>query len=60
MHNLCYVCLANYLEFCFHDWQFYDAESRPTLAYRWQNITNITGSMTGRYMTYTNVFDCIT
>jgi hypothetical protein len=60
MHNLYYVCLANHLEFYFQDWQFDDEESQPTLAYRWQNITNVTGTVIGRYMMYTNVFDYIT
>jgi len=54
------VCLANHLEFYLQDWQFDDAESRPTVAYRWKNITNLAGSVAGRYMMYTNAFDCIT
>jgi hypothetical protein len=38
---------------------FEDAESQPLLDFRWTRITNITGTIQGRYMTYSNVFDCI-
>jgi hypothetical protein len=34
--------------------------SQPILGYRSTNIMNITGTLNSLYMTYTNVFDCIT
>jgi hypothetical protein len=60
MHILCYLCLANNLKYNFQSWLFEDAKSQPLLGYRWTRITNVTGTIQGRYMAYSNAFDCIT
>jgi hypothetical protein len=53
-------CLANNLKFNLQPWPFNDSASRPLLGYRWSKITHLTGTIEGRYMTYSNAFDCIT
>jgi hypothetical protein len=63
LFSLCIIdtnCVLLIIWNFFQRYPFDDAESRPTLAYRWQNITNVTCTLTGHYMTYTNVFECIT
>jgi hypothetical protein len=52
--------LGKILKFNFQAWPFEDAESRPLLGYCWMRITNVIGTVEGHYMTYSNVFDCIT
>jgi hypothetical protein len=53
--------LANNLEFTLQLWPFDDDDttSRPLLGHRWSKITHLTGTIEGRYMTYSNAFDCI-
>jgi hypothetical protein len=41
-------------------WPFNDVESWPLLGYRWLRITHLTGTVEGRYMTYSNAFVWIT
>jgi hypothetical protein len=41
-------------------WPFEDDESQPLLGYHWLRITHVTGTIKGRYMMYSNAFDCIT
>jgi hypothetical protein len=53
-------CLPNNLKFNLQLLLFIDAASRPLLGYRWSAITHLTGTIEGRYMTYSNMFDCIT
>jgi hypothetical protein len=53
-------CLLNNLKFNLQSWPFNDAASRPLLGYRWSSIMHLTGTVEGRYMTYSNAFDCIT
>jgi hypothetical protein len=60
IHIFCWLCLANNMEYNFQPWPFGDVESQPLLDYRWSRITNVTGTITGRYMMYSNTFDCIT
>jgi hypothetical protein len=52
--------LGNNLKFNLQSWPFNDAKSWPLLGYRWSRITHLTGTVEGRYMMYSNVFDCIT
>jgi hypothetical protein len=60
IHILYWLCLAKNMEYNFQSWPFEDAESQPLLGYPWMSITNITGTLQGRYMTHSNAFDCIT
>jgi hypothetical protein len=60
IHIFCWLCLANNMEYNFQPSSFEDAESQPLLGYRWTRITNVTGTIKCRYMTYSNAFDCIT
>jgi hypothetical protein len=53
-------CLANNLKFNLQPWPFNDAASRPLLGYRWLKIMHLTCTVEGRYMMYSNAFDCIT
>jgi hypothetical protein len=53
-------CLGNNLKFNLQPWPFNDAASRPLLGYQWSMVTHLTGTDEGHYMTYSNVFDCIT
>jgi hypothetical protein len=48
------------MEYNFQSWPFEDPESKPLLGYHWTRITNVTGTITGCYMTYSNAFDYIT
>jgi hypothetical protein len=41
-------------------WEFTDVELLLTVAYRWKNILNITDTVRGHYMMYTNALDYIT
>jgi hypothetical protein len=54
--------LANNLEFNLKLWPFDndDAASQPLLDHRWLKITHLIGTIEARYMTYSNMFDCIT
>jgi hypothetical protein len=53
-------CLANNLKFNLQPWPFNNAASQPLLRYRWSRFTHLIGTVEGRYMTYSNAFDCIT
>jgi hypothetical protein len=52
--------LANNLKFNLQSWPFNNVASWPLLGYQWSKTTHLTGTIEGRYMTYSNVFDCIT
>jgi hypothetical protein len=54
-----YLFVAN-CEYFTHAWGFIDAKSLLIVPYRWQKIVNVTGTVKGRYMLYTNALDCIT
>jgi hypothetical protein len=59
-----YIFYVNYfgsnLKFNLQLWPFEVAESQSLLGCRWSRITHVTGTAKGRYMTYSNAFDCIT
>jgi hypothetical protein len=41
-------------------WEFTDAKSLLIVAYHWKNILNVTDTVKGWYMIYTNALNCIT
>jgi hypothetical protein len=54
------MCLTNNLKYNFQVWPFQDVKSQSLLRCRWTRVMNVTDTLQGHYMTYSNAFNCIT